>query len=146
MADQEKPKDAPKPGFLETPVVCPINGGKTTALIPISRAQHFQKYGPGHKFYELLGLVRETLLDPDAYFPYKDDDFTGYCFTRAAGYAVKNDGTRVDPPVGMVFAVFMSAGLKVTDWGWEHEDESERYRLKVHVNRLERAIWSRATK
>ena len=132
-----------KRGFLSTPVICPHGHEKTTAYIPYSKATHFQKYGPQHKFYELLHLLRPTLADPDAYFPYVADDFAGFCYTGRLSFAYTNRGQQVEPPEGMVFVVFLTDNLKVTDWGWEYHDRDDPVRPLVSEGRLEEALWSR---
>lgn len=91
MTDNQ-PEMQHKLGFLDTPIVCPRKHTRTTAWIPYSRALHFLKYGPAHKYYELLHLLRPTLTDPDAYYPYIADDFPGFCYTKALDYAYTNKG------------------------------------------------------
>lgn len=142
MAPTGPPADRPKPGYLSTPIIHPTTKATATAYVAWDKANHYLKYGPAHKFYELLYLVRETLIDDkNSCFPYNDDEFAGYLYTLHADYAMNNQGQRARPPLGKVFAVFLTGGLKVADWGWEVEDPQMPDRPAIHVERLEAPIW-----
>ena len=130
-----------KRGFYSTPVVDPETKQSTRAYIPADRAHHLMKFGPVHKYEEMKSLVRDTLVSPDHYCRYRDDDFAGYCFSKAADYAMTNSQTRCNAPTGMVFAVFLTKDLNVADWGWEMADEHNPFRPKFQEGRLESPLW-----
>lgn len=139
MAD--KGRESSKPGFFETPVVCPKTRQRTTAFIPRAKVEHYLKYGPGYRYYEILYLVRETLCDPHACFPYRRDEFPGYCYTREISYRYTNGGNQVPSLPCYIFAVFLTEKLVLGDFGWEVRDEVEQHKPLVSKGRLEEALW-----
>jgi hypothetical protein len=137
--------ESPKAGYFGTPAKDPKSPtGNVTALVSREKVERLLKYGPAHKFYESFYCVRETLSDPHAIFPYNEDEWTGYCYTRKVENRYTNAGSQVPVEDGFTFAVFVTDTMKVIEWGFEpakrdHEDTL----MNDRQGRLRDAIWRR---
>ena len=129
--------------FYVMPCRCPETGERREARIGRLRALQVAEDGPPYRAHELRWLVPETLAQPDAIHRYIADAWEGWCFALSASYRLRNDGTRTAPLQGGVFLVFLTSGLLITEWGWEHADPHDPARPLRHDGRLGPAVYVR---
>jgi len=94
-----------------------------------------QRYGPASRIYEIIGdradptkgsPVQQVLLRPTAIFEgIREHQAGGMCYCGIPTCAFTNSGAKIPPIPNKVYCVYLNAGGKYFESGWEPADPDE---------------------
>ncbi|MDQ3622639.1 MAG: hypothetical protein M3463_09145 [Verrucomicrobiota bacterium] len=131
-------------GYLTVTGLHPSGTGTATFKIPSSAVEHFQRHGPGHKFFDAL-LIADVVKAPAAIFKglKREEQEGGICYAGIPPRRYQDHHITVPPRPGMTFAVFMNANKVIFEWRWEKADPGKPEYPINSSERFEKVLWSR---
>lgn len=110
--------------------------------VPKSLIDHYQRYGPAHKFFDAL-ILPDVLKAPSVIFKglKREEQEGGMCYTGIPSYRYLDHKVTVPPHPEMVYAVFMNSGFVIFEWRWEKSDPEKIAYPIDWINRFEEILW-----
>jgi hypothetical protein len=148
---EDPPTKKATPAFHPISARCPETGKEKTVKLMATDADHILKYGPKVRYYDMVGdrtdpttgsPVQQVLLHPKAIFKgVREHQGGGHCYCGIPTCAYTNSGAKIPPVPNKVYCVYLNAGDKLFEWGWETPDPDEPELPLGWKDRYQERIW-----